>query len=82
MVTRIKFKENFENSQEIRDQHWRDGNYTVFGINGGHRTSCVYCYKRMRGLELPKIKVILIHPDKDGYEEREVFDKHDPRATG
>lgn len=67
---------NFDNSQDIRDRHWRDGGNALFGT---HRINCPYCYKRMKGEPLPKLKLVLRLPDADGFEEREVLDISDPR---
>jgi hypothetical protein len=75
-MKRRTYEETFENSQRLRDEHWSEGGGALFGT---HRINCSYCYKRMRGLELPTIKLKLIDPHADRFEIREVFDDYDPR---
>ncbi len=79
MATRITIEDTFENSQEVRDRHWFEGGQSLFGT---HRINCPYCYKRMKGEPLPTLKLVLRLQDADGFEEREILDKHDPRYEG
>lgn len=77
MVTKVQIEETFENSQRVRNEHWRSGpRHDLFTT---HRSSCPYCFNRLRGLPLPKLKVVLRHLDSDGFEVREILDEADPR---
>lgn len=78
MANKIEILETFENSQSIRDEHWL--NSTRYDLFTTHRSSCSYCFKRLRGMELPKLKIIVRPQDRDGFEEREILDEHDPRV--
>lgn len=77
MNTAILDKPTFDNSQRVRDKHYVEA--PAHDLFTSHRDSCEYCFRRLRMMELPKLQVFIRHPDKDGFEMREVLDKYDPR---
>lgn len=67
------YEKDPEEIQKQRDEHW-DSSYQ---LDPFHRMNCPYCYKRMRGFPLPKIKVKLRNPNDEGFEIREIKDAAD-----